>query len=994
MTRIVDFPLVGGMDQGVDRIFQADGKLQYAQNVRMTRDGRLECRPTYETLSTATMSNGSLIAYDVANYAGRLVALGTQVNVPRASDIFEWLPTTQTAGVWRGTAGDDATLTGVRLPQVTDVRRIALTPDQQASARRVSIAAGGGYLCVLIDLAPDPGFITGLTSTTILVIDPATDQTVMWESVPFRASRVVFAGTRFWIFGVDASENIVSVDLVPGTTEALAAPTTRVAATTTVADLALATFGTGFALTFAITGTTNVRTYNSTGVQQVAFTAFASSSNALAMVGNSAGTLLSVMREAGGVHSISTFNAAGTLQTGPTTLFGGVGTASAIGLAIDGSGTLTAIGFNFPDSLIQLVIQAGHALGSLVTYYNATLMTGPAFASSTMFAGFQDTSTDKTFHLVDTGTLLPQAFLLPQLVHGSSNNDPMTITMAVAGSKLYFGAYSEPQSTGLSGRKSRYAVWEAETLGTNRRQMAQVGGELLISGGLPLTYDGRAMAEQGFAETPRIALVSQDTSGQLTLLGTYNFIAVWQVFDGRGNELKSIPSDPQAVTLTGANDGINLTVTTPHSLRRLPAYRDQNLSVRVSLYRTEANQGVFFLDKETTIDPLDDVAELVAISSTQSDLSLSDNLVLYTQSQTPVAHTSPPPHKFVHLMHERALAGGATDDYSWVASKLLFPAEPLEWAGAGVLGFSSRVGQPITAVAAFETTGLIFTASQIYQIPGRGPERNGTGDFDAVQAIASPGGCIDWRSVLVTPVGCFFQMRSDMLMLLTRAGEVQWIGRAVQDQLALTPTITGATFIREHDLVVFACNSGGITGALICLDLSNGQWFVDTLASATLSITELNGRLVRVNTSGVVSQMRADPGNGSEALPTMRVEKQFKVFPLLGAGTVVRVMLLATYLGDCTVEGFISYDDSKTWTSMGQQAVTTANMFNPVSGSGLSSGDPVTIIFSPARREVDRFAVRFDVTNGTDTGAVRLNAISLEVDGNEFATRQPARNQR
>lgn len=983
------------MDQSVDGVLQGPDKLQYIQNARLAKDGRLEVRPSFTQLSFDSMSANPVTLYDLVSYAGRLTALGDQTGSSRATDVFEYVPS---ISKWRGTAGSSIQ---ARLPSFTDVRQIGLLPDRAQAVRNVSMAATTNALCIVVNHRTRSSLPLGEPGAVVLIINPTTNQTILYKFISdLRGARVVYAGSNFWIFGVDSGDDVVSYNFNPASDETLTGPTNRVALAGNWYDLAMGPFGTGFAIAYGINAVaTTVFTYNSSGVQQATWVASANDSDALALVGNSAGTLLSVVRkdDAADTVSISTFNAAGVLQSGPTNLFSGVVTNSQLGCCLVGSDVYVTTSVvnsgTVQDVLEQRVTQSTHALTTVTTYYNATLHDAPFTVGTRAFFGAGPASADTTnaFHVVEEPNL-PQTFIQGATPVVLSEN--AVHQACVLGTKVYFAVSSFAEDTGNVGDSRRYAVYEAETSGTSRRQMVPVGGELLISGGVPLTYDGRVLAEQGFAEQPTIRGV-QDPGGSLTLLGIYTAVATWECFDGKGRLLRSQASEPFTVTLTGANQSIVWTVSTPHSLRRHPAYADQNLSLRVRVYRTEAGEGVFFLDNETVVSASALPAQSVTIESSQSDTNLIDNLILYEQSQAAISNLAPPPYRYIWPARERAFVGGLPEEEAWSFSKLLFPAEPVEWASSGRLGFSGRVGQPITAVAAFETAGLVWTTQEIWQIPGRGPEHNGTGEFDPSTPIATPGGASDWRSIIVTPAGAFFQMADDRLMLLDRSGQVSRVGDPVQDTLASYPDITGCVFVRTQDIVAFACNnSAGTDGVLLVFDMRNQQWFVDTIGSPISAISELDGRLVLLQT-GIAYWQNATIGLGTGALPTMIFETpSYRFFGGGGWGDLYKVALVGTYLGDCTVGLEISYDDGKTWETSVSFAVTSAAMVNAQTGAALSSGDPITLVWEPAKMETDRFRLRFTTSNATATGACRWHFISLEVEGNEHITRQAATRQR
>src|SRR5690606_26797862 len=753
--------------------------------------------------------------------------------------------------------------------------------------RSVRLAAGGGLVCALIVYGGD-------ADAVVHVFDPATDQTIYLAPIALRIADVVAVGSVFWFVGtVDVTgEDIYTASYDPASDPAPSTPALDTSEST-VLDVTAAPFGaTGWAYAYAASENGGGgKTKDATGAT-VATVTVAGTFVTSGVAGNAAGDAWTIVLQgatgASGPVTARTYDAAGALSLGPTTVHTTSTANRMMSVAID-DGALVTVAVNAAsdsDVLYRTISQADHALGTATTYFDAHLRCQSAFASGRQFAVVVDAAANDqsvvTHHIVDLTDQLPQACLQPQLA-ATSPTGPVH-KAATAGSKIYVAITTVLQDTGARLRRAA-VIYEAETAGTGRRQMAAVGGELLISGGLPLTYDGRVLAEQGFAERPAItAAAATGTLGSLTQLGVYSAVPVWEVFDPAGRLTRSQGGDVAEETLTGTDDEITWTVTTPHSLRRHPNYADQLATVRAVVYRSEAGEGVFFADQQTVI-PLTDVpAETVDVESSRSDTDLIDNAVFYEQSQTPLSHVAPPPYRYIYAARERAFAGGQPDREQWTQSKLLFPGEPVTWASPNQLGFSGRVGEPITAVAAFESVGIVWSEQGIWQIPGRGPEHDGSGDFDAAAVIASPGGCVDWRSVIVAPPGAFFQMRADRLMLLDRGGQVSWAGGPIQDTLAAFPNVVGAVYVRELDQVVFACtNDANNAARFLVLDLTNGQWFVDTIGEGVRAVSELNGRLVYVNAAGVVKQQDAAVGQGSDAMPTLRIETpDFRFFGAAG----------------------------------------------------------------------------------------------------------------
>jgi len=248
-------------------------------------------------------------------------------------------------------------------------------------------------------------------------------------------------------------------------------------------------------------------------------------------------------------------------------------------------------------------------------------------------------------------------------------------------------------------------------------------------------------------------------------------------------------------------------------------------------------------------------------------------------------------------------------------------------------------------------------------------------------AVPTPGGCIDWRSLVSTPIGFFFQMASDKLMLLTRsqqgssAGEVQWVGQPVRDTLEAFPVITAAVHIRSQMAVAFACNNtGGTDGRILVFDLRRQQWFIDDVGGPITSLAELSGRLVFLSEEEIY-QYDAAPGTSSTVTVAAIQTATVRITKAMGWGHVYRVGLLGQALGPCTVECFIDYDDEAGFVSLGTET------FSGTEGT-------FERLWSLTRHKTSRFALRWVITPTTAlSAALRLNAWAAEVEGSKNMVR-------
>jgi hypothetical protein len=673
-------------------------------------------------------------------------------------------------------------------------------------------------------------------------------------------------------------------------------------------------------------------------------------------------------------------------------VFGGAGGSGVrIGLSFNTSGvdnlpaaTLTVVGVNElnEQGLMRHTQQSTHTPQSAtIIYYDARPAMAPIMVGARIQPiGWQDlvatNFTLGTFHITGERRI-PQCFLARQLCDTQSTSTNCVSVGATVGTKLYIPVVHLAENTGLAGDKLRFTIVEAEVGSTERRQMAEVAGELLIAGGLPLTYDGRTMGDIGFAECPIVRFSSENTAGSLNQTETYQVKACWAAYNGKNLIARSQPSPPATYTLTSTNDEIVWSVTTPHSLRRHSMFRDQSLTVVVELYRTIGNGANFQLDTRHIIDPTDDEAEPVLITSDQPDSTLEDNAVIYSD-ESGLEISAPFPFTYVHAARDRAFLGGLPADNEWLMSDLNIPGRQVAFPFA-TSGYTQRHNQTITAVGAFETVGVVWSKDQIAQVPGRGPERSGTGEFDSMLAVPTPGGCIDWRSVIVAPPGAFFQMSTDKLMLLARsqtgaaAGEVSWVGQPVRETLAAFPVITSAVHIRSQMAVAFACNAtDGLSGRILFYDLRRSQWFVDNVGGPISALAELEGRLVWLSGT-TVYQQDAAPGTGTFVTLTLETGL-VRVVPALGWGRVYKIGFLGEVLGACTLQCLIDYDDGAGFISLGSETYT-------------GTEGPLERFWSLANQKATRFAVRFVVTGTSGSAGLRLNGWAATVDGSKGMVR-------
>lgn len=413
-------------------------------------------------------------------------------------------------------------------------------------------------------------------------------------------------------------------------------------------------------------------------------------------------------------------------------------------------------------------------------------------------------------------------------------------------------------------RECQFVVCEFDFGGTSRRQTAELDSQLFVAGGQPLLFAGAGPLIEPSFDTPQITSVTPSNgAGTLTNLGVYNWRVVFRHIDAQGRVHLSPPSVPVQSTFGAADDTATIGVKTPHSRRQIDGSTSLGGRVQIELYRTQNGGATFRLVSRTDVSTF---GAGQSITDTTPDTDIADRPILYTQSQTPVAHDMAPPCKYAVAARSRVVLGGTNDETEVVFSKLVFPGEPIEFAPPGLLGYRKSIGEPVTALMGLDEQVLVASGRSIYRIAGAGPDHSGLGEFLDPERIPGLGGVSDWRSVVEVPTGYFFQSSDTKLYFVDRSGAVSWVqGQAVRDTLATFPTITAATYAREQNCVFFACrNSQGSDGVLLVFDLRRECWYIDSdntvLAGTVTAAVDYNKRLT-VASAGVVYQESAGTYN-------------------------------------------------------------------------------------------------------------------------------------
>ena len=369
------------------------------------------------------------------------------------------------------------------------------------------------------------------------------------------------------------------------------------------------------------------------------------------------------------------------------------------------------------------------------------------------------------------------------------------------------------------------------TVTTSNIVTAEIGNDLLITGGFLWQYDGYLPVEQGFHLWPDSVEATTSGSGGLITAQEYFYQATYEWSDNQGNVYRSAPSIPISVTTTGSTSANTIYVPT----LRL-TYKIAN-PVKISIYRWSTAQQIFYQVTSITIPILNDpTVDYITYVDTKADSAILGNNILYTTGGV-IENIAAPASNVITLFNNRLFLVDAEDPNLLWYSKQVIEATPVEMSDLltiYVAPTTSAQGStgPTKAASALDDKLVLFKENAIYYINGIGPDNTGANSqySDAI-FITSTVGCSNQHSIVFMPSGLMFQSDKG-IWLLGRDLSTSYIGAPVET-LTQTAVVLSAVNVPGTNQVRFTLDSG-IT---LMYDYYYGQWgtFVNVPAiSSTL----------------------------------------------------------------------------------------------------------------------------------------------------------------
>ena len=359
----------------------------------------------------------------------------------------------------------------------------------------------------------------------------------------------------------------------------------------------------------------------------------------------------------------------------------------------------------------------------------------------------------------------------------------------------------------------------------SRRQLYQateLGTELSLSGGVPFVCDGQAAFEDSFFMYPEFSYAKLAGSGNFSVSGVYTYAIVYSYIDSAGLVHRSAPAFTNAVTASGGASG-------QLSIMPLSAtYRDvaNPGTVFGDVYRTQGNGSTFYFLNRIVVSNQPLATKISYPTSLTgdnwADASMIQNTSLVYTTGGVLDNVNPPSSSFQIAHRGRKAAVDETRRFVWFTK---------QYAEGEAPGFNEALvvpypeGGDITAVRSMDDKFVAFKASSIWVMTGDGPADTGQGsDWSVPQSISTDVGCVNWQSVVLTPMGLIFRAPNGFY-LLGRDLQVTFIGKAVIDMAADYPVVTSATLVPNSTHARFTCtNSAGTASIVIVYDYLLGQW--------------------------------------------------------------------------------------------------------------------------------------------------------------------------
>lgn len=517
----------------------------------------------------------------------------------------------------------------------------------------------------------------------------------------------------------------------------------------------------------------------------------------------------------------------------------------------------------------------------------------------------------------------------------------------------------------------------------------RIGKELILTGGRVTSYDGIGATEQGFNLFPEDVTAAQTTGGSMSSTALYSYQVCYEWTDAGGQLVRSCPSVPVSIQMTGSNTKVNLTVPTLRLTAKRNTAVPSRTNVQIVAYRNEDNGSVYYRAGSLTVPVYNNKdVDSVTFPDTIADSDLIAREPLYTEGGE-LENIPAPPAKFIAFSKDRIVLAGTDDGAIW-PSKIRLQGKPVEFNDQLIMTPGAEGGD-ITGIAAMDDKVILFRQRRTEYYSGDGPNNLGqNGQFSPINLLWGDIGCQNARSIVEFPLGVLFQSYKGFYVI-TRGLGLVYIGGPVKNWDNIT--VTRATLnLDKNQIRITTSDASGVCLVLYydprvdinAVDASHFAWTTFTGYSSVDSAL-CNGTFYLADSSTVYQE---SAGSFSSAVTQKVTTPWINLGEIAGFQRVWEIAVLGAYRSAHVLTVKIGYDYSPAWT----QTLT----FNPASASGIVavgdsdyygigsfSGDSSAIEivkFTPARQKCT--AIRIEISDGSLSGTnegLSLSAVQFKI---------------
>lgn len=462
-------------------------------------------------------------------------------------------------------------------------------------------------------------------------------------------------------------------------------------------------------------------------------------------------------------------------------------------------------------------------------------------------------------------------------------------------------------------------------------QSFPAGRGIFVAGGTPHTYDGRKSVECGFPWKPEILVVNQITGTDQVvgeLAGTYQAYACYSWTDNAGQTHRSGPSNVVTWTMQAPDDAVIYRVRSQNiSVKDASVFDDLAQSIQIEIYRTiNLNNGggtfykVFAATEQDLPAPAnnfrardtpenDPTAPYVDVYDGLADVRLELQALAPYQFDADGVFVEPlpmttPAMSVVTGWNNRLWGADALDP-----AVIYYTDEILPDYGAAfylvpvwTTQLTFRIGEvgEITGMCAMNNALIVFTRDAIYSLTAQSAASTSNPALLNVQAEAlhSGTGCIEPRSVLLTPLGIMFQSAKGYYLLsrnrelgyyaLSRSRDEAFStsGSEIEEDILDGGNIRAASLLEDRHQVRLVTN-----GAIVTTQTWEIGFTIPSDSVGTYAITGLP------DTVSVEIANGSTPNDVVDALiavitPLLSTTLQFTVDSVVDNGTSLDIVLL------------------------------------------------------------------------------------------------------